>query len=143
MSRKPLPAFNGETERLYDLVRYQRAELHEAGLITDEEYAAMMSDKGASRKRLEAYDDLRTALAAKERENGELKAKLADAEAGSKEFHRALCVETEGVHDMRASRDEAVRLLRAMRDEIGQLCSHSGEPCIHDEVRAFLATERT
>lgn len=44
--------------RLLDLVRYQRAELHEAGLITMDEYAMLAGEKG-SRERLENYDDLR------------------------------------------------------------------------------------
>lgn len=57
--------------RLFDLVRHQRAELHQAGLITDEEYfwlcsaAKMANDpKGGSPspRRLEDYDSLRSHL---------------------------------------------------------------------------------
>lgn len=44
-----------DTQRLWDLVRYQRAELYAASLITDEEYAELASDHAAV-KRLEAYD---------------------------------------------------------------------------------------
>ena len=44
-----------ENQRLRDLVRHQRMELHEAGLISDEEYAEIAADHGAV-ARLEAYD---------------------------------------------------------------------------------------
>lgn len=50
-----------ERDRLWDLVRHQRSELHEAELITDEEYAALAQDH-ASVARLETYDRLRQAL---------------------------------------------------------------------------------
>lgn len=51
----------GETQkelpqRLYDLVRYCRAELHEEGLITDSEYAEMCAWGSDSARRLEDYD---------------------------------------------------------------------------------------
>lgn len=57
--------------RLFDLVRYMRAELHEAELITDEEYAFLCSHNpgepvktgSPSRMRLEDYDELRADLA--------------------------------------------------------------------------------
>jgi len=59
------PAINTHV-RLFDLVRYQRSELHRAELITDEEYTWLctgpmaMSPKGGSpsRQRLEDYDEL-------------------------------------------------------------------------------------
>ena len=51
-------------ERYRDLVRHQRAPLHEAGLISDEEYASFMGDGGASVERLQSYDKLK-----EEREN--------------------------------------------------------------------------
>ncbi len=59
--------------RLFDLVRQQRAELHDDGLITSEEYAWLsggagmaVSDKGGSPspRRLEDYDDMRKQLEA-------------------------------------------------------------------------------
>jgi hypothetical protein len=49
-------------QRLRDLVRHQRGPLHGAGLITDEEYAALAEDHGAV-ARLEGYDALRAAAA--------------------------------------------------------------------------------
>jgi len=49
-------------QRMTDLVRYQRMELHETGLITDEEYAALVQVEGAV-ARLEGYDGVRKALA--------------------------------------------------------------------------------
>lgn len=61
----------GDYQRLWDLVRYQRAELHEAGLITDEEYAVLVAGEPSrpgtgspSAQRLSSYDELRKALAA-------------------------------------------------------------------------------
>jgi hypothetical protein len=57
-------------QRLFDLVRYMRSELHEAELITDEEYAWLAAEapmaKGSgspSPRRLEDYDDVRANLA--------------------------------------------------------------------------------
>ena len=44
-------------QRLHDLVRHQRGPLHDAGLITDAEYAALAGDHGAV-TRLEGYDAL-------------------------------------------------------------------------------------
>lgn len=35
-----------ERDRLHDLVRHQRGPLHDAGLLTDEEYAALAADHG-------------------------------------------------------------------------------------------------
>ena len=43
--------------RLFDLVRNQRAELHEAGLISDQEYAELASEN-SSGARLASYDEL-------------------------------------------------------------------------------------
>ena len=51
-------ALAAENERLTDLVRYQRHELHEAGMITDDEYVALSTVEG-SPARLGTYDDLR------------------------------------------------------------------------------------
>jgi hypothetical protein len=47
-------ALSGDTQRLWDLVRYQRFELHMAGLITDEEFAELAADT-TSVARLEYY----------------------------------------------------------------------------------------
>ncbi len=54
-------SLRGQVERYHDLVRYQRAELHEAGLITDEEYAKLLSDP-KSVDRLEGYDATKSQL---------------------------------------------------------------------------------
>ncbi len=55
--------------RLFDLVRYQRSELFEAELITEEEYSWLLSEsplaKGSgspSPRRLESYDQIRAKL---------------------------------------------------------------------------------
>jgi hypothetical protein len=57
--------------RLFDLVRFMRGELHQADLITDEEYAWLCMEaplaKGGgspSPRRLEDYDDIRANMAA-------------------------------------------------------------------------------
>jgi hypothetical protein len=54
MSETVLP-LSQNAQRLWDLVRYQRRELHVAELITDEECAALAADHGAV-ARLEDYD---------------------------------------------------------------------------------------
>ena len=55
--------------RLFDLVRYMRSELHEAELITDQEYgwlcaeAPMVKGQGSpSPRRLEDYDEIRARM---------------------------------------------------------------------------------
>ncbi len=55
--------------RLFDLVRYQRGELFEADLITEEEYSWLLSEsplaKGSgspSPRRLESYDHVRAKI---------------------------------------------------------------------------------
>lgn len=64
-------------ERYHDLVRYQRSELHQADLITDDEYVELLSDS-KSVARLHAYDDLRKSLKSAEAKLAELqKASLA------------------------------------------------------------------
>lgn len=60
LARQLLATMDRE-QRLLDLVRQQRQELHEAGLITDEEYAALAAD-GDAVARLEGYDRLRQEL---------------------------------------------------------------------------------
>jgi hypothetical protein len=84
-----LKAERGEintSHRLLDLVRYQRAELHQAELLTDEEYAWLCygsdmatSPKGGSpsRQRLEDYDELRATVSLLTAERDALKAELA------------------------------------------------------------------
>lgn len=59
-------ALQSDTVRMWDLVRYQRYALHEDGLITDEEFTALVEDVGPghSPRRLESYDELRARLTA-------------------------------------------------------------------------------
>lgn len=61
--------------RLFDLVRYMRSELHQAELITDEEYSWLCAESelatapeggSPSPRRLEDYDDLRKKLTEKD-----------------------------------------------------------------------------
>src|SRR4051812_38946345 len=72
---KALDAQAKQHQREHDLVRQQRAELHEADLITTEEYAALAGERGAV-ERLESYD--------------EVIAKLRQAESKAKRFETAL-----------------------------------------------------
>lgn len=51
-----LTALRASNERLHDLVRYKRSELHEDGLISDEEYAELLTKQPGAVKRLEGYD---------------------------------------------------------------------------------------
>lgn len=64
-ARTDIPALCAEVERLRDLVRHQRGPLHDAGLLTDGEYAELAADHGAV-ARLEGYDALRERIAALE-----------------------------------------------------------------------------
>ena len=64
----PKPPINTNV-RLFDLVRYMRTELHEAELITDQEYfwlcaeAPMAKGQGSpSPRRLEDYDEIRAKM---------------------------------------------------------------------------------
>jgi len=61
-------------QRLFDLVRYMRHELHASDLITDEEYAEICSWGSESARRLEDYDSIREQLKSKDAEIAELKA---------------------------------------------------------------------
>lgn len=64
-----------ESARLRDLVRYQRGELFDAGLLTREEYAALAGDHGAV-ARLESYDEVRAESARLTRELAEARATI-------------------------------------------------------------------
>lgn len=81
--------------RLFDLVRCLRADLHDAELITDEEYAWLCAEapmatnsKGGSpsRKRLEDYDALRARVAELENERENYLTELAYFRLGKDEL---------------------------------------------------------
>lgn len=55
-------SLSGIEKRLLDLVRYSRHALHDENLITDDEFAALVSEGAESARRLESYDELRTKL---------------------------------------------------------------------------------
>lgn len=50
------------TQRLLDLVRYARVYLHDANLISDEEYAWLVENSNGSVDRLESYDEVQKKL---------------------------------------------------------------------------------
>jgi hypothetical protein len=62
-------------QRLWDLVRYERAELHDLDLITDAEYALLAEDHPAV-ARLEEYDHLMFTEAQLQKEVGRLGTEL-------------------------------------------------------------------
>ncbi len=87
--------------RLFDLVRQQRAELHEAELITDEEYAWLSGGaplatckKGGSPspRRLEDYDDLQDQLFAARQEAETLAKRIKELEETELEYS-AFCAQ--------------------------------------------------
>lgn len=94
--------------RLFDLVRQQRAELHAADLITEEEYAWLSGGSSyaqdahggsPSPRRLEDYDKLRatiTALQIEEdgKERDTLRSRVAELEAGNKAMGDSLIAMT-------------------------------------------------
>lgn len=53
-------ALEAERERLLNLVRYCRHQLHDENLITDDEFAALLEEGSAAK--LETYDELRAQL---------------------------------------------------------------------------------
>lgn len=59
-------SLDNQVERLTDLVRYQRWELFQAGLITQEEFAALVADSEGGERvaRLEGWDAAKARLAA-------------------------------------------------------------------------------
>lgn len=80
---KPLIA--GDYRRMWDLVRYQRSELLDVGLITIHEYGELASletqnspgQGSPSARRLESYDEMRQRLDALELANKQLREELA------------------------------------------------------------------
>ncbi len=79
-----MKAKDAEIERLRDLVRYKRAELHDDGLITDQEYGDLAKVGSESARRLEGYDDLRATIKSLTAELEEVRARLAIIEPALK-----------------------------------------------------------
>lgn len=71
-----LEQLRAERVRLLDLVRYCRHQLHEEGLITADDLAALLEVGPESARRLESYDDLRSRLAQVEQERNDLREQL-------------------------------------------------------------------
>jgi predicted nucleic acid-binding Zn-ribbon protein len=124
--RKQLAAAEAECERLFDLVRYQRAELHEAGLITDDEYAKLASAQG-SVQRLEGYDALRA-------ECERLRAEVASLKQEREEVEEAWSKErTDAIDGRKQQAEQAVEIARlraAMKSEIQKRHREMFERCM-------------
>jgi hypothetical protein len=61
LAGKRIEFLEKKLQRLTDLVRHQRQELYQAGLITDQEYSDLVMFPG-SVDRLGSYDDMKAAL---------------------------------------------------------------------------------
>ncbi len=97
--------------RLFDLVRYARGYLHDAGLITDEEFSEILTtDSINSVKRLESYDEVQAKLAAAK----------ADVARLTDERDRALA-------GARASDDERAQAVESMREATAEVERLKGE----------------
>lgn len=79
---KPLPENH---QRLLDLVRYQRSELHRAALITNDEYLELLEVNGSPR-RLESYDSLKHRLEECEKAHSVFHLTLADIARRSRDM---------------------------------------------------------
>ena len=66
----PVPQLEARLQRAMDLIRYCRAKLHDANLIDDKEYVALLQMGPESVARLEGYDRAQARIAELE---GELK----------------------------------------------------------------------
>lgn len=107
------PAINTNV-RLFDLVRFMRAELHEAQLITDDEYTWLSADSpmasngpgggSPSPRRLEDYDELRQRLEA-------VTAKVEE----QTQYTGTVC---DKLAEAASERDEALQRVEAMREPL-------------------------
>ncbi len=124
-----------EAQRLRDLVRHQRSDLHIANLITDEEYVALVSDHGAV-ARLNSYNDVRRRLARAERdlvieklarkaEDGRYNSACANLDAAAKQI--------EGLERER-ERDEA----RKDTERLDFLNKQGRPCCVRDDEDPFF-----
>lgn len=93
-----LEAARKRIERLADLVRYKRAELHHDELISDEEYAEICQDHTAV-ARLEGYDAIKIELEAARKRIAELEEAIIrideTVDEGWKKWSEANCQEPE------------------------------------------------
>jgi hypothetical protein len=104
-------------QRLHDLVRQQRMELHAAGLISNEEYAELDCDHIAI-ARLESYDELKAREAALIEERDCLKAQYDAVVESLKEHADRAKRRGEEIARLTAERDEAVKALHEFGDAI-------------------------
>lgn len=98
-----------QSDRLLDLVRHQRGELYDAGLITDAEYAALSAIGAESARRLETYDELREKLEATE-------ASHADEETAHQDTLRLLSLRDAEIRRLTAENAGLAAELKVMRE---------------------------
>ncbi len=108
-------------QRLFDLVRYARAMLHEDDLITDEEYAMLAGDHPAV-ARLEEYDDLRVEV---ERLKRELD----------------VCGYVERTDKLLSQRDDLRAEVARLRGERDEAREQASDFAMQDEARVARITE--
>jgi chromosome segregation ATPase len=160
--QKAKPTFLTDYQRMWDLVRHQRAALVDAGLITALEYALLVSHESTvtnaagspSPRRLESYDELRAKLAEVEAERDQLRhswgaaartvrALREELECGSDEeslpklqaFLATLTAERKRAERAEQERDDALRLMATARDENRWLEAYGRVEAERDEAR--------
>lgn len=102
-------------QRLCDLVRHQRMELHEAGLISDEEYSELAKDHPAV-ERLEQYDAAFIGRHA-------LKLELETAQGQYRSLKVAFDMLYEGTEREHKQHDRLLILCGKMREALGKDCT--------------------
>lgn len=85
-----------DIERLTDLVRHQRGELFSEGLLSHEEFAALVADSEGGQRvaRLEGYDRIRAGLKEAEASNASLVERVGKLEGALQECMEVACAET-------------------------------------------------
>jgi hypothetical protein len=119
--QKAKPTFLTDYQRMWDLVRHQRAALVDAGLITALEYALLVSHESTvtnaagspSPRRLESYDELRAKLA-------EVEAERDEARDGGARLHSRMVALEATLTAERERADRAERVIERLDSELSK-----------------------